>query len=80
MNLFVNAAQTHDIVLHLVERVNALEAEIATMKMADEPADPSGLLEASGLADLAKQDAKARKAEYMREYMAKKRAEKRTEA
>lgn len=79
MNLFVNAAQTHDIVLHLVERVNALEAEIATLKSA-EPSDPSGLLEASGLADLAKQDAKARKAEYMREYMAKKRAKKRTEA
>jgi hypothetical protein len=79
---YINPAATHELVSHLVERIDALEAEIVALK---KPVyDASGLLEASGLSDLVLRtdipsnapDAKAKKAAYMRDYMAKKRAEK----
>ena len=77
---YINPAATHELVSHLVERIDALEAEIVALKMDREPTDPSGLLQASGLADIAAEQKRAKKAEYMREYMSRKRAEKREDA
>lgn len=84
---YFNSAATHELVNLLFERVDALEAEVAFLRLevgrlTAKQDDRSGLLEASGLIDIAEKNeaAKEKKAAYMRDYMAKKRAERRGQA
>ena len=64
--------------LRLIEaeaRIAALEAKIEELLSAEPIEDKSGLLEDSGLMSIVKaEQRRAKKASYMREYMAKKRA------
>ena len=79
---YFSPAATHQRLLALEARVAELEAALADQS---EVPDRSGLLEASGLSDCLtpaerKRMARAKKARYMRDYMARKREEKRLNA